>query len=398
MSIDRGALQRRLKEGVEAVKSGNRVRGRDLLLRVVQQDRDAREAWQWLAQVVDEPREKMRVLENVVRLDPQNSEAQQALVAMRQTQIAAGSPKPAEWVSLLPEVTLEPDDGLDDPFQCPYCGRPTGLDARKCTHCGGGLFARVARPRKSSSLQLVLLLLGISLALGVLEVLGPAFGLGVIQGAASADVFQVLLSVPGVQIVLGDFLLLSAPVATLLLEIYLIRTALLIAIILTVRERWSLAFYTALIGIFGDMLLSAYLLITGYLGVGGALFNGLLALVIVTLLFGLSDEFAVNLERVLVKPDGAARGAVDFYKRGHHYRQRRMWALAVAQWRRAVGLAPTMPQYYKHLGIGYAQIYRFERSLRTLREGQRQAPDDPEIVEIIALVQSRADAHTLLKR
>jgi tetratricopeptide (TPR) repeat protein len=101
---------------------------------------------------------------------------------------------------------------------------------------------------------------------------------------------------------------------------------------------------------------------------------------------------------VLVKPDSAARGAVDFYKRGHHYRQRRMWAMAVAQWRRAVGLAPQVAQYYKQLGIGYAQIHRFERSLRTLKEGQRQAPDDPEITEIIALVQSRADAHTLLKR
>ena len=398
MSVDNGAMQRRLRDGVEAVKSGNRVRGRDLLLLVVQQDRDAREAWQWLVQALDDPHEKMRALENVLRLNPRDSDAEQALVALRQKQIAAGSPKRAEWGSLLPEVPLEPEDGLDDPYQCPYCGRPTGPADRKYPHCRGGLYARVACSSGSSSLQLVSLLLGISLALDVLELLGPAFGLGVIQGAAGADIFQALLSVPGVQIFVGDFLLLSGPVATLLLEIYLVRAALLVAISLSLRARWSLAFYAALIGMLGDLLLSAYLLITGDLGVGGALLNGLLALLICTLVFGLSDEFAVNLERVLVKPDGAARGALDFYKRGHHYRQRRMWAMAVAQWRRAVGLAPQVAQYYKQLGIGYAQIHRFERSLRILKEGQRQAPDDLEIVEIIALVQSRADAHTLLKR
>jgi tetratricopeptide (TPR) repeat protein len=398
MAVDNRAMQRRLKDGVEAIKSGNRVRGRDLLLRVVQQDRNMEEVWQWLYQAVDEPHEKMRALENVLRLDPQNSEANQALVGLRQTQIAAGSPNSDEWASLLPEVTLEPDDDLDDPYQCPYCGRSTGLDDRKCPHCRGGLYARVARSGASSSSRLVLLLLGISLALGVIELLGPAFALGVSQGTVSADVFHLLLSVPGVQIFVGDFLRLSAPVATVLLQVYLLRTALLVAISLSLRERWSLPFYAALIGVFGDLLLSAYLLITGYLGVGGALLNGLLALVIGTLLFGLSDEFAVNVERVLVKPDGAARGAVDFYKRGHHYRQRRMWAMAVAQWRRAVGLAPQVPQYYKHLGIGYAQIHRFERSLRTLKEGQRQAPNDQEIVEIIALVQSTAEAQTLLKR
>jgi hypothetical protein len=62
-----------------------------------------------------------------------------------------------------------------------------------------------------------------------------------------------------------------------------------------------------------------------------------------------------------------------------------------------VGLAPQTPVYYKHLGIGYAQIKRFARSLRALEEARRQAPADAEIAEIIALVQAKADTHTLLK-
>src|SRR5439155_2158891 len=126
--------------------------------------------------------------------------------------------------------------------------------------------------------------------------------------------------------------------------------------------------------------------------------NGALALASGILLFGLSDEFALAPERLLVKPATTARSALDFYKIGHQYRKRGMWAMAVAQWRRAVGLAPQTPQYYKHLGIGYAQIKYFDHSLRALEQGRRQAPDDRDIAEVIALVKSRADTHALLRK
>ena len=372
------------------------MRGRDLLLRVIQQDRDVEAAWWGLYQALDDAQGQTRALENVLRLNPLHPEAQQALVDARQKELSAA--KTTDWASLLPEAGLELDDGIDDQFQCPYCGRPTGIDDRHCPHCRGGLYIRVARSAGSAALRLVLLLLGISLAAGVIEMLGPAFAMGVAQGTADRAAFQTLLQFAVVPLVLGDFLQLSRPVAVLLLEIYLVRAGLLAAILVSLRARWSLGFYSALIGIGGDLLLSAYLVITSYVGVASALLNGALALAIVVLLFGLSDEFAVNSERVLVKPNTKARGALDFYKLGHHYRQRHMWAMAVAQWRKAVGLAPHVPQYYKHLAIGYAQIKRFSRSLRTLEEARRQAPDDPEIGEIKALVQSQADTYALLKR
>jgi hypothetical protein len=75
-----------------------------------------------------------------------------------------------------------------------------------------------------------------------------------------------------------------------------------------------------------------------------------------------------------------------------------MWAMAVAQWRKAVGLAPQVPGYYKQLGIGYAQIKRFDRSLKALEEAGRQAPDDGQIGEIIALVRGKSEAQALLKK
>jgi tetratricopeptide (TPR) repeat protein len=395
MAGDQSAQKRLLKEGIEALKNGNRVRGRDLLLRVVEKDRDVEAAWWWLYQAVDEPQGQMRALENVLRLNPLHAEAQQALTALRQKKLSAAQ---ADWGSLLPEGLVEPDDGLDDLYQCPYCGQHTSLHDRRCPHCGHSLYAWVAPSGESSTLRLVLLLLGISLGAGVIEMIGPALALGVAQGSASRVDLGALLQFAFVQAFLGNFLQLARPAATLVLEIFAARAGLLAAILLSLRARWSVGYYAALIGAFGDLLLSAYLLVNNDLGVAGAVLNGALALAVGVVLFGLSDEFAITPQRVLVRPDTRARGALDFYKLGHRYRRRGMWAMAVAQWRRAVGLAPSVPVYYKNLGIAYAQIKRFSRSLRVLEEGRRQAPDDREIVDIIALVKSQADTHALLKK
>ena len=398
MSIERSQLQQRLRDGIEAVESGNRVRGRDQLLAVVQQDRNVEPAWWWLYQVADDEQEQMLALEHVLRLNPGRADAQQALVALRQKHIFAERPATTDWASLVAGSTLEANDGLDDPYQCPYCGRQAGMDLRRCPHCRGGLLARVARSEAAHSLRLVLLLMGISLGLGLIEMMSPAFGLGAALGSVDRRQFNLLLGLPGVEPFLGNFMLLGEPVARRLLQIYTLRGGVLLVSLLALRERWSLGYYGALVATFADLLLSFYLLITGYGGWAATLLNLVMALAIGTLLFGLNSEFAINVERILVKPDNGARSPTDFYKRGHHYRQRGMWAMAVAQWRKAVGLAPKAPEYYMNLGIGYAQIKRFDRSLRALAEAGRQAPDDPQIGEIIALVRRQAEAHALLKR
>jgi tetratricopeptide (TPR) repeat protein len=398
MAIDNGLAQRRLREGSEALKAGNRVRARDLLLEAVERDRDLEPAWWALYQAVDEPREQIRALENVLRLNPHHAEAQQALTGMRTRRLAEQRPGQPDWASLLPVVPLETDDGVDDPYQCPACGRATGVDDRRCPHCRTGLFARMARAASPGALRLVFLLLGISLAAGLLELAAPLFALGAAQSPGDRLTFEGLLAVFGVQAFLGRYVDLPPATAWLLLQILLVRAGLLVAILLGLRERWALAFYAALLGLLADMLVGVYVLITGYLGVGAALFNLVLALVTALILIGLSGEFAVNYERILVKPDGKARSAQDFYRRGHAYRQRGLWAMAVAQWRKATGLAPQVATYYKHLGLGYAQIKRFGRSLRALEEAQRQDPGDPQIAEIIRLVQAKAETNSLLRR
>jgi tetratricopeptide (TPR) repeat protein len=398
MAIDNGWAQRRLKDSAEALQAGNRVRARDLLLQVVERDPGLEPAWWWLYQAVDDPREQMRALENVLRLNPQHAEAQQALTTLRTRRLAQQPPGQPDWSSLLPEVPQEVDDGADDPYQCPTCGRATGVDDRRCPHCRARLYARVARGASPGAMRLVMLLLGISFAVGLLELAAPLVALAATQNPGDRLALSGLLAVIGVELSLGDFITLPPAAAWLLLQILLVRAGLLVLIIGGLRLRWALAFFAALLGLLADLLVGVYLLITGHLGPAAALFSMVLALATGVILVSLSHEFAVNHQRILVKPDGTARSADDFYRRGHAYRQRGQWAMAVAQWRKAVGLAPQVATYYKHLGLGYAQIRRFGRSLRALEEAQRQAPHDAEIAEIIRLVRARAETNSLLRR
>src|SRR5690349_24668976 len=82
MTIDPALTQRRLKDGLEALRTGNRVKARDLLLAVVQADGDNEAAWWGLAQAADGPQEQQRALEQVVRLNPGRVEAHTQLLGL----------------------------------------------------------------------------------------------------------------------------------------------------------------------------------------------------------------------------------------------------------------------------------------------------------------------------
>ena len=234
-----------------------------------------------------------------------------------------------------------------------------------------------------------MLLTGIFMGIGLIEALGPLFAVGAEQWGDIVN-FPMLLGVFGVKEFLGDFLKFPPAVAHTLVSVYLLHAGVLLFLLFGLSQRISLAYYATILLMIIDFLGSGFLAISGYLGWLAAGVNVIFIFAILGLLFSSDREFAVNEERLLTRPDMTARSALDFYKRGHYYRKLGMWSLAVAQWRKAVGLAPKEVQYYKDLGVGYAQIKRFERSLRALEEAQHQAPNDADIPEMIRLVQRQA--------
>lgn len=72
-------LQRKLNQGVEAAKAGNRSVARRLLEEVVEQDERNEVAWIWLATLATSASEKREHLKRVLAINPQNNLAREAL-------------------------------------------------------------------------------------------------------------------------------------------------------------------------------------------------------------------------------------------------------------------------------------------------------------------------------
>ena len=81
---EEAALQQTLREGVNAIRRGDRARGRELLLRVVNQNDQSEEAWLWLSSVMEDAEDRITALENALDLNPNNPEAVKVLEMRRE--------------------------------------------------------------------------------------------------------------------------------------------------------------------------------------------------------------------------------------------------------------------------------------------------------------------------
>ena len=86
-------LERNLQDGIEAARRGDKLTARRLLQQALQQDRTNETALIWMASVVDTVPEKRSYLEQVLRVNPNNERARQALERM------GGAPPPPRAAS-----------------------------------------------------------------------------------------------------------------------------------------------------------------------------------------------------------------------------------------------------------------------------------------------------------
>lgn len=382
------ALYAKTQAAQKALQTGQKESALVLLREVVTVDARVELAWWLLAQHTSDPREEWQALERVLALNPEHAVAESRRMRLHQQvlqqALAANS---TDWKKVLPEVPLEPPDLIDDPYQCPACGSVAGEKDRRCPTCGQGLFWQVPRPRnveQMNAAQIVMLLL---VLLGGVQLFSPFFAL---TTASNTGLLPWIMMFDWVGWFIGDFTKLSTTTATWLLAILLARGGWYALALLGLRAHVRPGLYGAIIVAFLDVGWNFFLLLSGFIGVVLSLIIIGLAMAALTILFGLFYEFETHEERILVRPVTRAKGAADFYRLGLDYSERGLWALAVAQWRKAVGLAPGQTAYYRQLGIGYAHIGRYDRSLRVLAEAQRQAPNDPKLPELIKLIQAEA--------
>ncbi|MCA9933442.1 MAG: hypothetical protein KC415_05930, partial [Anaerolineales bacterium] len=79
MDMANGDVQSWLRDGIAAVKAGNKIEARRLLLKVVESDEQNEQAWLWLSGVVETDNDRRVCLENVLTLNPQHELARRGL-------------------------------------------------------------------------------------------------------------------------------------------------------------------------------------------------------------------------------------------------------------------------------------------------------------------------------
>lgn len=107
MAANRSADER-LKAGIEAARQGDRANAQKLLRQVVTSNPNNEVAWMWLASVAESLQERRSCLERALRINPNNTRAQEAL-----RQLDAVSPRPSRAASA--PAARVPRRALDEP-------------------------------------------------------------------------------------------------------------------------------------------------------------------------------------------------------------------------------------------------------------------------------------------
>ncbi len=123
-----------------ALRNGERARGRELLLRAVDYDRNHSEAWLWLSATTDDPKEQQGYLEWAIAADPANTAAKRGLGLLlgkinQADLLPEGAAVPPHVAPAAPALAA-----VERTFECPKCGAALAFEAGAgrllCGHCG----------------------------------------------------------------------------------------------------------------------------------------------------------------------------------------------------------------------------------------------------------------------
>src|SRR5512146_3097599 len=82
MSEEPEALDALLEDAVDALRMGERARGKEILTRLLKADQNNPTYWIWMSAAVDTAKERVYCLETALKLDPDNAIAKRGLVLL----------------------------------------------------------------------------------------------------------------------------------------------------------------------------------------------------------------------------------------------------------------------------------------------------------------------------
>jgi hypothetical protein len=143
-------LRELLRQGAAAARVGERVAAREAFRRATELAPDSEEAWLGLAGAVESLVEKRSCFERVLRIDPNNADAQAGLEWVsrkeneaRQAEKAPDRAGPTPPLTIQPSLSVPAEQAGDGPVFCYY--HPNVETALRCNRCGKPICVKCAQ-------------------------------------------------------------------------------------------------------------------------------------------------------------------------------------------------------------------------------------------------------------
>lgn len=395
-------IQTWLRESFTAAESGESEKARELLLRIIEVDERNEQAWLGLSHVVETAEERRICLENVLAINPQSSAAKAGLnqlaalptaepedqplykrytVRRQKTPVSLASAvlypeqQRQEWSWAEPEVAVQ-RRGHDTPIiaqskfddvwsgeadMCPYCAQALATAVEQCPNCQRNLVREVFRyPKPSPNLYVYGTLLvaqsQLFLAQGIYSI---------IQNQSlvfEAIIFPATFMVIFFSLAIGVFARKPWAFLASILGFFIILTIVIASILTPIDFTFlELPVQDPAITSFIDSLGNFFTTII-------KIFQ--LALTVVAFLWALllvAPDFIRDKQRLTAALHKRLKLAADYHARAKELARQGMWASAVLHWQYAAGQEPHNILYQRHLGLAYAQLGFYERSLDILQ-------------------------------
>ncbi len=412
--MDEQQIDSRLKEGIAALKAGDKAKARALLMAVLEENERHEQAWLWLSGAVDSVEERQICLENVLTINPHNEQAKRGLLKLQtdtpetaviHTQRQPLSPASAilhpdryepkaEKRTIVPpppeQVAYTTTSQFDDVWTrnddiCAYCAQVVPEMATKCPGCKRPLIqAQYRYPKPSVSLHLYWVIL---VAAGQLFLLKAIFYIIV-----EKSTLPVLTN--GALIVL--FLILGAGIYFRQLWAYYLSLLLLSALFLITLITFLSPLDLSSLGVM--QLDPAISRVAGSLIYGFATFLDIFLFTTITigLILGVirvGPDFEQTKVKLLAAVVKGLATAADYSVMAHQLSERGLWASAVLHWQRAAAKEPTNWLHQRNLAAAYARLGFYERALDALQSAAKfvsNPQSQEEIEQLITAVSQQA--------
>lgn len=430
MDMANGDVQSWLRDGIAAVKAGNKIEARRLLLKVVESDEQNEQAWLWLSGVVETDNDRRVCLENVLTLNPQHELARRGLEKLeRAAQVEADarmadadiadtqaedaeiivrkeyapiSPAAAvlyperqvkEWryrdptnLQQAPEVGIASVSTYDDVWSqetavCGYCAQEIDEDASQCPRCQHNLIEKRYRYEKpSTNLHLFWILLA---GLGQFFLIQALYAMiieRVLYGAILAGVWMVAFLILAVGVYYRQT---WAHIGT----IFACGLLLLLGVINVLLPLDFSTLEVQLTGI--DPSIANFIgpFAQGGAGIIRALQMGTAVLALIFAFLLVTPDFDKVDEQLRAQLDKGLQYGSDYHAAARKYVQKGLLATAVLHWQRAAAKEPHQLLYLRYLGMTYAQLGFYERSLDTFNSALQFTTDSVKKEEFKQLMQ-----------